>query len=66
MKQLPTPKINFDTMTNENHINCLKLTLSLIREMAKDKESSNDEKMNRIQSILKGRNISGLLKIAAN
>ena len=48
MKQLPTPKINFDTMTNENHINCLKLTLSLIREMAKDKESSNDEKMNRI------------------
>lgn len=66
MKQLPTPKINFDTMTNENHINCLKLTLSLIREMAKDKESSNDEKMNRIQSILKGRNISGLLKIEAN
>ena len=66
MKQLPTPKINFDTMTNENHINCLKLTLSLIREMAKDKESSNDEKMGRIQTILKGRSISGLLKIQSS
>ena len=62
MKQLSTPKINFETMTDEEHINCLKLTLSLIKELAKDKESSNDEKMGRIQTILKGRSISGLLK----